>query len=65
MMADLFPNDELRYYDAFCKQWDYCKKYLIDREHGGWYWGVWISCRRTDTPQKDRSGRGTTIHLEH
>jgi cellobiose epimerase len=39
MMADLFPKDPHGYYRAFRKQWDYCKQYLIDREHGGWYWG--------------------------
>lgn len=39
LMSDLFPRDERDYYDKFCKQWEYCKKYLIDQEHGGWYWG--------------------------
>jgi cellobiose epimerase len=39
MMSDFFPHDEQKYYDKFCIQWNYCKKYLIDREHGGWYWG--------------------------
>ncbi len=39
MMSELFPKDELNYYQKFCKQWDYCKQYVIDSEHGGWYWG--------------------------
>jgi len=39
MMSDLFPQDEQRYYEKFCIQWNYCKKYLIDQEHGGWYLG--------------------------
>ncbi len=39
MMSQIFPNDTLHYYERFCKQWDYCKKYLIDQEHGGWNWG--------------------------
>jgi cellobiose epimerase len=39
MMSDLFPNDDLNYYNKFYIQWDYCKKYVIDSEHGGWYWG--------------------------
>jgi mannobiose 2-epimerase len=39
MMAEIFPQDELRYYEKFCKQWSYCKQYLIDYEHGGWYFG--------------------------
>ena len=39
MMSELFPEDELGYFDKFRTQWEYCKKYLIDAEHGGWYWG--------------------------
>jgi len=35
-MAKLFPNEK-KYEDAFAKQWEYMKKYLIDHEHGGWY----------------------------
>lgn len=36
LMAKLFPNEK-KYYDAFERQWDYIKKYLIDHEHGEWY----------------------------
>ena len=36
LMAKLFPNEK-KYKDAFKKQWEYMKKYLIDHEHGGWY----------------------------
>ena len=36
LMANLFPH-ESKYYEGFCKQWEYIKKYLIDYEHGGWY----------------------------
>jgi cellobiose epimerase len=39
MMADLFPNDSHKYFEKFCEQWRYCSMYLIDHEHGGWYWG--------------------------
>ncbi len=39
MMSDLFPHDKQEYYKKFCIQWEYCKKYLIDDEYGGWYWG--------------------------
>jgi cellobiose epimerase len=39
LMSDLFPDQSSRYYDKFCAQWEYCKKYVIDFEHGGWYWG--------------------------
>jgi len=36
LMSKLFPGEE-KYYQAFVKQWEYIKKYMIDHEHGGWY----------------------------
>ena len=39
LMSELYPNDEHRYFEKFRAQWEYCKKYVIDTEHGGWYWG--------------------------
>jgi mannobiose 2-epimerase len=39
MMSELFPNDKFDYYQKFCWQWDYIKKFVIDNEYGGWYWG--------------------------
>jgi mannobiose 2-epimerase len=39
MMSQIFPDDTLGYFKKFCAQWEYCKTYVIDREHGGWYWG--------------------------
>jgi mannobiose 2-epimerase len=39
LMSELFPRDGHDYYAKFCTQWEYCKKYLIDHEFGGWYWG--------------------------
>lgn len=39
LMSDLFPDDGHRYYDRFCEQWNYCMRYVIDHERGGWYWG--------------------------
>lgn len=39
MMSELFPRDERDYFGKFCAQWEYCKKYLIDHENGGWFWG--------------------------
>jgi mannan endo-1,4-beta-mannosidase len=39
MMSELFPADAMQYYERFCDQWEYCKKYVIDQERGGWYWG--------------------------
>lgn len=39
LMAELFPSDKNKYYEKFCKQWNYCMNFLIDHERGGWYWG--------------------------
>ena len=39
MMSELFPEDELNYYERFCIQWSYIKRYLIDQINGDWYWG--------------------------
>lgn len=39
LMAMEFPHDPQDYYGKFLRQWEYCTKYLLDHEHGGWYWG--------------------------
>ena len=38
-MADLYPDDEMKYFEKFKALWAYAKKYLIDHEHGDWYAG--------------------------
>ena len=39
LMADLFPEDELRYFEKFRLMWNYINTNLIDHEHGEWYAG--------------------------
>ncbi|HEX6225431.1 MAG TPA: AGE family epimerase/isomerase [Chryseolinea sp.] len=39
IMADLFPEDEHRYFEKFEKMWRYIDTNLIDHEHGEWYPG--------------------------
>ena len=39
LMADLFPNDPMQYFEKFKKEWTYIQTYLIDHEHGDWYEG--------------------------
>jgi mannobiose 2-epimerase len=39
LMADLFPDDELRYFEKFEKLWSYAKLNLIDHEYGDWFSG--------------------------
>lgn len=36
MMSKLYPEEKI-YYESFLKQWDYIKKYLIDKKYKGWY----------------------------
>lgn len=37
LMSRLYPEDPMDYYNKFTITWNYCKNYLIDWEHGGWY----------------------------
>jgi mannobiose 2-epimerase len=39
LMADHYPDDAMRYYSKFEKQWQYCNQYLIDHENGDWFAG--------------------------
>lgn len=39
MMAELFPDDDHRYFDKFATLWNYTNTYLIDHENGEWYAG--------------------------
>jgi len=41
IMSRLFPEAEMDYRRYFAKEWNYIQKYLMDKEHGGWYeWGL-------------------------
>ena len=37
LMADLFPNDPMQYFEKFKMLWKYIQTYLIDHEFGDWY----------------------------
>ncbi|HJS56052.1 MAG TPA: AGE family epimerase/isomerase [Chitinophagaceae bacterium] len=37
LMADLFPNDTMQYFEKFKMMWKYIQTYLIDHENGDWY----------------------------
>lgn len=39
LMSKLSSDDDINYYNYFEMQWDYIKKYLIDHENGGWFFG--------------------------
>ncbi len=39
MMADMYPADEMQYFNKFETLWKYSNKYLIDHENGDWYAG--------------------------
>jgi mannobiose 2-epimerase len=37
LMHSFYPDDSLAYDQLFLKSWKHIDKYLIDKEHGGWY----------------------------
>ncbi|MEM6765259.1 MAG: AGE family epimerase/isomerase [Bacteroidota bacterium] len=37
IMAELYPDDPMRYEEKFIQQWAYIQTYLVDHTHGGWY----------------------------
>ncbi|HEY3403361.1 MAG TPA: AGE family epimerase/isomerase [Ohtaekwangia sp.] len=39
LMADLYPDDSMAYFQKFETLWRYADKYLIDHEHGDWFEG--------------------------
>jgi mannobiose 2-epimerase len=39
LMAEKYPDDEMRYFEKFEKHWEYCNQYLIDHENGDWFAG--------------------------
>lgn len=38
LFSRIFP-DETRYYEFFLREWEYIKQYVLDKEHGDWFWG--------------------------
>ena len=37
LMSDVFPDDDMKYYDKFKQQWKYIQAYMIDHTYGDWY----------------------------
>lgn len=37
MMADLYPDDSMHYFDKFKTMWHYIQSNLIDHQYGDWY----------------------------
>lgn len=37
MFSEMYPIDQMQYYNKFTKLWNYVQTYLIDSEHGDWY----------------------------
>ncbi len=52
VMAQRYPKDPMHYERYFIDQWNYMEKYLIDHEHGGWYWdGIDTSPQSVSSPK--------------
>jgi cellobiose epimerase len=37
LMSDLFPGDNMQYFEKFKQMWNYITTYLIDHQYGDWY----------------------------
>ncbi len=55
IMTDLYPDDDIAYFDFFIKQWNYIKHYLFDQEHMGIY------SAGLDTRPSSKEGRKASI----
>lgn len=41
IMARIYPDDQMNYYEKFEALWQYTQKYMMDTTYGGWYsWGL-------------------------
>lgn len=58
LMSKFFPDDP-RYFVYFKKQWEYMKRYIIDTEKGGWYWGGLDSHPEFKTQNKGSEWKAT------
>ncbi len=58
IMSKIFP-DETKYIETFIKEWEYVKKFSIDSEYGGWYWGGLDKEPFYKTDQKGSIWKGT------
>lgn len=62
MMADMYPDDPLNYYEKFEKLWQYADTYLIDHEHGDWFSGGIDKQPRYKTASKGNIWKGIYHH---
>ena len=58
LFSKIFP-EEKRYFELFLQLWEYIKKYLLDTEHGDWYWGSMEKEPHYKTEPKGTIWKGT------
>jgi mannobiose 2-epimerase len=63
LMADMYPGDQMRYFDKFRQLWNYTNTYLIDHEHGDWYEGGLDKQPQKKTANKGHIWKGTYHHF--
>ena len=39
IMAEMYPDDPLNYFEKSSAEWDYIRDFLLDHEYGGWFRG--------------------------
>lgn len=62
LMADLYPNDPMNYYEKFKLLWKYIQTYLIDHVYGDWYEGGLDKEPQRKTGLKGHIWKGTYHH---
>src|SRR5690606_28865229 len=62
MMADMYPDDPLNYYEKLEKLWQYADTYLNDHEHGDWLAGGIDKQPRYKTASKGNTSKGMYHH---
>jgi mannobiose 2-epimerase len=63
LMADLYPDDKMKYYEKFKLMWNYIQTYLIDHEYGDWYEEGLDTRPERKTSLKGHIWKGTYHHL--
>jgi cellobiose epimerase len=63
LMAGLFPQDPMQYYEKFKQMWKYIQAYLIDHEYGDWYNAGLDTSPGRKTALKGHIWKGTYHHL--
>jgi cellobiose epimerase len=60
LMHERYGRETPRYWDAFCKQWQFITRHQVDHEHGGWF--NTVSAEGHPVPGQAKSNRWTECY---